>query len=339
MTIDDTGLKIQHKDSFFRGLFKVPEHFLYLLDRCSNGRLRFSPDELTNFNLKSDHANRARYNDVSFLTKDNRLLILIEHQSRISPNMALRMFIYYHELLQMWIKQQNHDLFGAKIEIPVPELFVAYNGIKPLSLEAQSLRIESSSIKVDVKVKVADISFDKLPDRTEDNILAGYSYFYKVYDNELAENKSRDNAFMAAREACIKNGYLKGIIEKEEFIVVYKDVLDYNAQLRWEGLDEGIEKGEAIGYQKAMAKIESLLIQKLISKMPFTSVQKEASFLGIEEGAFEKLVLTAYDRITGKGEQPSVDLLQEAFRIKAKEHNEKSAVNSHSSVDTDEPEL
>ena len=94
---DDDNLKIQHKDSFFRGLFKVPEHFLYLLDRCSSGSLNFSPGELTNFNLKSDHANRARYNDVSFLTKDNRLLILIEHQSRISSNMALRMFIYYHD--------------------------------------------------------------------------------------------------------------------------------------------------------------------------------------------------------------------------------------------------
>ena len=336
---DDYNLKIQHKDSFFRGLFKKPEHFLYLLDRCSNGSLNFSPGELTNFNLKSDHAGRVRYNDVSFLTKDNRLLILIEHQSRVSPNMALRMFIYYHELLQMWIKQQQHDLFGVKIDVPVPELFVAYNGLKPLSLEEQSLKIESNSIKVDVKVKIVDISFDKLTDKAEENILAGYSYFYKIYDAELAGGNSRDSAFMTAREACIKNGYLKGIVEKEEFIVVYKDVLDYNAQLRWEGLDEGIERGEVIGYQKAMAKIENLLVQKLISKIPIKSVQNEALYLGIEGKAFEKLVLAAYDKITGKGEKASLDLQQEAFRIKAEEHNKRNAGNSRGFVDIDEPDL
>ena len=74
-------------------------------------------------------------------------------------------------------------------------------------------------------------------------------------------------------------------------------------------------QGEAIGYQKAMAKIESLLVQKLISKIPIKNVQNEARYLGIEGKAFEKLVLAAYDKITGKGEKPSFDLQQEAFRI------------------------
>lgn len=98
-------------------------------------------------------------------------------------------------------------------------------------------------------------------------------------------------------------------------------------------------QGEAIGYQKAMAKIESLLVQKLISKIPIKNVQNEARYLGIEGKAFEKLVLAAYDKITGKGEKPSFDLQQEAFRIKAEEHNERNAGNSRGFIDIDEPDL
>jgi len=76
--------------------------------------LNLTVDDIKAFDLESSIAIRIRRNDVSFITKDNRLIILIEHQSTLNPNMALRLFLYYIELLQLWIKGEGANLYGEK---------------------------------------------------------------------------------------------------------------------------------------------------------------------------------------------------------------------------------
>ena len=115
-------LKPQHRDTMFRWLFKDPKNFIDLLRRCSDDDINLTIDDIQPFDLDSELAVRIRRNDVSFITKDNRLLILIEHQSTQNPNMAFRLFLYYIELLQLWVKINNINLYGQqKIpQLPIP---------------------------------------------------------------------------------------------------------------------------------------------------------------------------------------------------------------------------
>ena len=69
------------------------------------------------------------YNDISFEI-DGKLVVLIEHQSTVNPNMAVRMLMYIVRVLEGMIDRDT--LYSSKqVSIPWPEFFVLYNGIEP----------------------------------------------------------------------------------------------------------------------------------------------------------------------------------------------------------------
>jgi len=265
-TIDKTTtskaiLKKQHRDTMFRAYFKMPHNFLDLLKKCRDDQLSLMIDDIEPFDLDSSIAVRIRRNDVSFMTKDKRLIILIEHQSTINPNMAFRLFIYFIELLQLWVKISGIDLYSTNEipKLPIPEFYVVYNGVAPLKEKSSVFKLECKGMKIDVEVKIVDIHFDNLKDIESDNALAGYAYFYKVYAEQIKKGLSAEKAFDIARAECIKNSYLIGFIDKEEFIVIYKDILDYDTQLKAEGKIEGLIEGEIKGFDVALAVAKGLL--------------------------------------------------------------------------------
>ena len=62
-----------------------------------------------------------KINDISF-TVDGKLVILIEHQSTINPNMALRFFIYAAKIYDAIVKSTT--LYsGILLQVPKPEFF------------------------------------------------------------------------------------------------------------------------------------------------------------------------------------------------------------------------
>ena len=60
-----------------------------------------------------------------------------------------------------------------------------------------------------------NIHYDKLEDTKTDNAVAGYSFFYKLFDEGRQVGLSADEAFDKARQESMSHGYLKGFIEKE----------------------------------------------------------------------------------------------------------------------------
>ena len=93
----------------------------------SGGGTKLNEGEIERFDLDSEYINRPIYNDVSYLTGDNRLIILIEHQSAPNPNMPARMMLYYAELVRQWLTAKGKDLnSNAKVDLPQPEYYVAY---------------------------------------------------------------------------------------------------------------------------------------------------------------------------------------------------------------------
>ena len=159
-----------------------------------------------------------------------------------------------------------------------------YHGSKEPEEEFSDFIVNSECIKIDVKVKISDIRFDKLDDTGIDNALAGYSYFYKMYDDGIADGLSVDDAFERARRECIKEGYLQNYINKEDFIVEYKKLIfDYDTQLRLEGRAEGESRGEARGKEEAIA----VAIQ---SGVPLSLVETIAEKSGISKDRLAELV-------------------------------------------------
>ncbi|MCL1845644.1 MAG: Rpn family recombination-promoting nuclease/putative transposase, partial [Defluviitaleaceae bacterium] len=197
-------VRAKHSDTMFRGIFKNPKHFVYLLKHCRGADSLVSPDEIKPFDLDSEFVIRMWRNDVSFITSEGKIIILVEHQSTINPNMAFRMLLYYTELLQLWLKAAGVNLYGGKkIEnFPEPEFYVVYNGPGDLKEESSTFKLEREGIKIDVTVKIADIRFEKLHDIAAENALAGYSYFNKILEDGMANGLSKDDAFEAARQDC-----------------------------------------------------------------------------------------------------------------------------------------
>ena len=75
-----SNLKRHHKDSLFRVHFIEPDNFLDLLAYCRGNVSTLTVDDIQSFDLASALAVRTRRNDVAFITRDNRIIILVEHQ-------------------------------------------------------------------------------------------------------------------------------------------------------------------------------------------------------------------------------------------------------------------
>ncbi|MCL2806003.1 MAG: Rpn family recombination-promoting nuclease/putative transposase [Treponema sp.] len=69
------------------------------------------------------------FNDISFVIGE-KLVVLVEHQSTINPNMALRLLFYISDVYESMI--DSNSIYSEKqLSIPWPEFFVLYNGQKP----------------------------------------------------------------------------------------------------------------------------------------------------------------------------------------------------------------
>ncbi len=202
-------------------------------------------------------------NDVSFKTKDNKLLILIEHQSTNNVNMALRQAIYYFRIIEKYLRK--NDLVSAlysdvPVTIPLPEFIVLYNGRRKLKEDIYNIsaNFEELSEYIDIKCKVYDINYTSL---SNDQIAGGgilieYAYLMEKI-NEHSKSKSRLDAFKLAVEDCKNKGYLLEYIKREEFVIMAEHYVTQEeiGRFRYEsgfrdGHEEGIEQGKEAGIEK-----------------------------------------------------------------------------------------
>ena len=174
--------------------------------------------------------------------------------------------------------------------MPVPEFFVAYNGKADIRNQHSEFYVTSNTVKIDIRAKIVDIHYDRLQERDKNNALAGYAFFYKAYDMNCQRGFSKTEAFDTARSECMRNGYLLGYIDREEFIGMYKFIFDYDMQLRAEGREEGIEKGIEKGEEKGR---EEMLLVSIKNNFPPDMLEVMRSEAGISEERFEELAKEA----------------------------------------------
>ena len=94
-------------------------------------------------------------------------MILLEHQSTINPNMALRLLMYIARIYEKLI--DNRKVYSVKkITIPRPEFIVLYNGVDPYpdrsvlrlseSFEEGGLPVLSGMPALELEAKVYNIN-------------------------------------------------------------------------------------------------------------------------------------------------------------------------------------
>ena len=114
----------EYKDSVFRLLFseKSKSAELYNAIKGTN----YIPDVLKINTIQNPFFFGVLRNDISF-TVENKLIVLLEHNSSINPNMSLRFLLYITQLYE--ISMDKKAMYKTKpMSIANPEFYMIYNG-------------------------------------------------------------------------------------------------------------------------------------------------------------------------------------------------------------------
>jgi predicted transposase/invertase (TIGR01784 family) len=273
----------KHKDTVFTFLFSNPDLLRELYSAIEG--ITLPPDVPININTLSDVLFRTQRNDISFLI-NNRLIVLIEHQSSINNNMPIRFLIYASKLYQEIINPD--DKFKRKLEkIPKPEFIVLYNGEDNYP-DYKELKLSDAFMKTDTKIDiplelvVQVYNINKGRNReilSKSRTLDSYSRFIdkireyqKEYQRKYNERKEiLDKAFRSAIKYCIKNDILKDFLRKHSSEVLNMLYAEYDPEVemrvvREEALEEGREEGREEGLEIGHEEEKLIIAKNLLSK-------------------------------------------------------------------------
>ncbi|MDR2692816.1 MAG: Rpn family recombination-promoting nuclease/putative transposase, partial [Chitinispirillales bacterium] len=206
-------------------------------------------------------------NDLSFLI-DNRLIVLIEHQSTINENMPMRMLQYICETYNKLFKKE--DLYAeTKKFIPKPVFIVLYNGEKDMEkdyceyrLSDMFLGFDGSKETPDLELTVYVYNINKGHNAemvVRSRILNGYVTLIA----EIRENKKTmglDDAIEKAIEDCLKKDILTDFLNKhkEEIKIMLVAEWDFDLEkkvLKQESWQGGREEGQKETLQKNVRRM------------------------------------------------------------------------------------
>jgi hypothetical protein len=261
------GANRSYKDSVFSLLFNDPETLRELY--CALEGVTLPPDVPITINTLEGVLFMERVNDISFAIA-NKLVVILEHQSTVNPNMPLRCLLYLARLYEKIIN--NKDVYKSKlVNIPRPECFVLYNGtadypddtILKLSDAFADLAGLDRAETADLELTVRVLNINK--GHNEDLVrrckkLNGYSDFVakaREYEKELG---SREEGVKAAVKYCTSHGILQEFLEQHSSEVFNMLFTEWNwddaLAVRFEeGMEEGLEQGMEKGREEGREEI------------------------------------------------------------------------------------
>jgi predicted transposase/invertase (TIGR01784 family) len=270
-------INIKYKNSVFTSLFSDPDLLRELYSAIEGVSL--PPDIPVSINTLENVLHMNLYNDISFEI-GGKLVVLLEHQSTINPNMTLRLLLYIAEVYERMIKGKT--IYSEKsIKIPWPEFYVLYNGTKPFP-DNEVLKLSDLFEKpldlglpgksrplLELEVKVININ----EGRNEGIVrrckkLSEYSSFIgkvRFYWEELGNLEA---AIKEAIQYCHKHGVLKEYLEIHGSEVLSMLYTEWNMEdalaVRYEeGREEGHEEGREEGREEERAEFLDMLNQGL----------------------------------------------------------------------------
>jgi hypothetical protein len=260
VTVPDKGAKIgqnvnrEYKADVFSKVFNEEGAALSVYNALSGNN--FPPETPIKIVTLTNVFIKGRINDLAFFVGD-KLVILIEHQSTINPNMALRLLVYIGQVYDSMFKDDN-TIYGSKaVELREPEFYVLYNGSERMSKPSEVKKLSELFVKSDkphevnleLVVKVYDISAAENADLiAKSNELSGYVYLIQQVNYYFTIGETGRTPILKAIADTKKKGYLVEFLEKHESEVVnmlfYEfDVDRYAAVQKQEGRNEGRNEG------------------------------------------------------------------------------------------------
>lgn len=219
-----------YKDTVYRMLFKEPENALSLYNGL-NGT-NYKDTSMLEFNTLENAIYMGMKNDISFLIMNQ--MHLYEHQSTVTPNMALRDLFYVADLWQVYIKDKS--IYSSKmIELPTPHFVVFYNGVDSLP-EKQELKlsdaygVKTDTPELELKVQILNINSGM---NEEVKKRCPVLREYMIYVERVRENAKRmpfEEAVELAVEECIRDNVLREFLLKQKAEVIKMSIYEYDEE-------------------------------------------------------------------------------------------------------------
>jgi len=170
-------MKYTAKDSVFSFIFRQPENTrrLYLTLHPEDVDVTEADCKLVTL----EHIlTNGMTNDLGFQVRD-KLILLVEAQSKFSINIALRMLLYLAATYKEYVEEQKLDLYGSKpVSIPRPELYMVYTGAPrqlPQILRLSDMYDGPGGAEIEITV---------LKDTGAGNIVDQYIRFCEISDEQ-----------------------------------------------------------------------------------------------------------------------------------------------------------
>jgi predicted transposase/invertase (TIGR01784 family) len=272
------GVNTKYKDSVFSLLFSEPGLLRELY--CALENVTLPADVPVTINTLRDVLFMEKINDISFEI-GGKLVIRIEHQSTINPNMALRLLMYIARVYEKIIGDKN--IYSARlVPVPRPEFFVLYNGVSPFPDE-QILRLsdvfektdslglqEKENAALELVVKVVNINQGKNENLVRKcKTLAGYSAFVAKVREFEKECGDKAEVLKRAVRYCRDHDILKEFLERNATEVMNMLMTEWNwddaLAVRYEdGMEDGREGEREEIARNALAEGASIeFVQKI----------------------------------------------------------------------------
>jgi hypothetical protein len=293
------GANREYKNSVFTTLFSDIGRLLSLYNALSGSNLPINT--IVKIATLKDVLFTDRRNDIAFVL-DDKIVILIEHQSTINENMPLRLLIYVARLYEKLI--DNNAVYKNKLfMIPKPDFIVLYNGTSPFPDE-KILRLSDaykehpkvlSGIGGSLELEVRVININE--GRNESIVkkceaLYGYVRFIGKVRENLKTEPDLKKALTKSLEACINEGILADFLKTHSSEVSNMLTTQWNAeramevreqeareegleQGREEGLEQGLEQGLEKGLEQGLEQgvdISAEIMRELIGKTPIEEI-------------------------------------------------------------------
>lgn len=253
------------RDSMFKYMFSIPELQVDLVEGLLGiNTAGYSIKQVT---LEPLYAPDIQ-NDLG-LQVGEYILMLVEAQSTVPSNIAIRMLEYYAHSAAKYI--DDHDSMnlysGTQIVLPVPKLFVVYTGDKTIPERYRFLDHTHGEGDVNLTVGTLSKNSTRLPPSLASYV--GVSQFV----NLLVKNEIKGKEFIhEVYNYCLNDSVLGAIARSNQEEV--REVLSYeerNAlqrrkdQYEWVniGREEGIKEGRESGIREGLDRAVKALVANL----------------------------------------------------------------------------
>lgn len=233
-------------------------------------------------------------NDLGFQVRD-KLILLVEAQSKFSINIALRMLLYLAATYKEYVEEHKLDLYGSKpVSIPRPELYMVYTGAPrqlPEILRLSDMYDGPGGAEVEIKVlrntgagNIVDqyIRFCEISDEQRKQ----YGYTMKAVEETLRIccDENILMPFLASRQKEVQDIMLT-LFNQERITEIheYNLMKEARQQGQQEGQQEGLEKGirAMVLTLKEFTADRAAVAQKLVKQfelLPQTAEEKVAQY-------------------------------------------------------------